>query len=151
MNTADEEAVLAIARSSEEAPHWTRRDYEQVLLPAPFPGPALLRCGLVALKDETVVGFAVASWVAQEPVAEVECLVVDPSCRRLGIGSALIEACLAWAGNTGAKQVRLEVRVSNTAAIALYQRQGFSAAGVRRAYYTAPEEDALLLQAPVPL
>jgi ribosomal-protein-alanine N-acetyltransferase len=41
------------------------------------------------------------------------------------------------------------VRSSNAAAIALYRRHGFSQAGIRRAYYSAPVEDALLLQAPL--
>jgi ribosomal-protein-alanine N-acetyltransferase len=87
----------------------------------------------------------------QEIAAEVEGLVVDRDYRRRGIGGALIEACMAWAGNAGASVVRLEVRPSNAAALALYTRHGFSTEGVRRAYYSAPVEDALLLQAPVPL
>jgi ribosomal-protein-alanine N-acetyltransferase len=41
------------------------------------------------------------------------------------------------------------VRASNAAALALYHRCGFSAAGVRRAYYSAPVDDALLLQVPL--
>ena len=56
---------------------------------------------------------------------------------------------MAWAPTPGPPPIRLEVRASNAAALALYQRHGFSAAGVRRAYYSAPVEDALLLQAPL--
>jgi [ribosomal protein S18]-alanine N-acetyltransferase len=45
----------------------------------------------------------------------------------------------------------LEVRASNDAALVLYHRHGFNAVGVRPAYYSAPIEDALLLEAALPL
>ncbi len=149
MAAQDLDRVLTLGFESVEAPRWTRRDYEQILLAAPA-GP-LARCGLVALGSDNLVGFAVASWLRLESAAEVEGLFVERSHRRRGVGGALIEACLAWAGNAGASTVRLEVRASNAAALALYERHGFSAVGVRRAYYSAPVEDALLLQAAVPL
>jgi ribosomal-protein-alanine N-acetyltransferase len=56
---------------------------------------------------------------------------------------------MAWAANAGASGVRLEVRASNAAAIALYRRNGFCQVGIRRAYYSAPVEDAVLMQAPL--
>jgi ribosomal-protein-alanine acetyltransferase len=151
----DLDEVLVLAADSLEAPHWNRRDYEQIL--SAEPSERLLRCGLVADSGGKVAGFAVASWLRQETVAEVEGLFVELDCRRQGVGSALIGACMAWAANAGASAVRLEVRASNSAAHALYRRHGFSTAGVRRGYYSAPAEDALVLQAsllpltPVPL
>jgi [ribosomal protein S18]-alanine N-acetyltransferase len=143
----DLDEVLVLAADSLEAPHWNRRDYEQILLAEP--SDALLRCGLVADSGGKVAGFAVASWLRQESTAEVEGLFVEMDCRRQGVGSALIAGCMAWAARAGASAVRLEVRASNTAAHALYRRHGFSPAGVRRAYYSAPVEDALVLQAPL--
>jgi [ribosomal protein S18]-alanine N-acetyltransferase len=143
----DLDDVLVLAAESLEAPHWNRRDYEQILLAEP--SDPLLRCGLVADNGGKVAGFAVASWLRQEAAAEVEGLFVDLDCRRQGVGSALIAACMAWAAKAGASTVRLEVRASNTAAHALYRRHGFSTAGVRRAYYSSPVEDALVLQAPL--
>jgi [ribosomal protein S18]-alanine N-acetyltransferase len=145
MTAQDIDDVLVLAASSVEAPHWTRRDYEQILCPE-----ALTRCGVVALSgDSCLTGFAVASWLAQETAAEIEGLVVAEKYRRQGIGSALIAACMAWAAESGASSIRLEVRASNTAALALYHRRGFSAAGRRRDYYSTPVEDAVLLQAPL--
>jgi ribosomal-protein-alanine N-acetyltransferase len=141
----DLDDVLVLAAESLEAPHWNRRDYEQILLAEP--SDPLLRCGLVADSGGKVAGFAVASWLRQEAAAEVEGLFVESNCRRQGVGSALITACMTWAAKAGASKVRLEVRASNTAAHALYRRHGFSPAGVRRAYYSAPLEDALVLQA----
>jgi ribosomal-protein-alanine N-acetyltransferase len=141
----DLDDVLVLAAESMEAPHWNRRDYEQILLAEPT--DPLLRCGLVADSGGKVAGFAVASWLRQEAAAEVEGLFVERDCRRQGVGTALIAACMTWAAKAGASRVRLEVRASNTAAHALYRRHGFSPAGVRRAYYSAPVEDALVLQA----
>ncbi len=45
----------------------------------------------------------------------------------------------------GARRATLEVRRSNEFARLLYERFGFTVAGVRRAYYTKPVEDALVL------
>jgi [ribosomal protein S18]-alanine N-acetyltransferase len=147
MMAHDIEDLLLLAARFVEAPHWSRPGYEQMLLPAP--PSALTRFAFVALSDNTLAGFAVVSWLTQETAAEVEGLVVDEKYRRQGIGSALIGACKGWAANAGASSIRLEVRASNAAALALYHRHSFSAVGRRRAYYSAPVEDAVLLQAPL--
>jgi [ribosomal protein S18]-alanine N-acetyltransferase len=143
----DLDPVLTLLGESVEAPRWARRHCEQILLAAPSEPLAL--CGLVALSGGRVVGFAAASWLRQEAAAEVEGLVVKREHRRQGIGAALIDACMAWAANAGASAIRLEVRASNAAAISLYRRLGFSTTGIRRAYYSAPVEDALLLESPL--
>jgi [ribosomal protein S18]-alanine N-acetyltransferase len=152
MTAQDIDDLIMLAARFVEAPHWSRRDYEKILLPVlppVSPPEALTRRAFITLSDSTLAGFAVASWLSQEAAAEVEGLVVDEKYRRQGMGSALLGACLEWAADAGASSMRLEVRVSNTAALALYQRHGFSAVGRRRAYYSAPVEDAVLLQAPL--
>jgi [ribosomal protein S18]-alanine N-acetyltransferase len=146
--TEDLDRVLALAAGS-EGPRWTRSDYEGILL-AELSDP-LQRCGLVALSDGYLSGFALTSWLRPETSAELEGVFVDRAYRRQGIGSALVAACMAWAANAGAATVRLEVRASNAPALGLYHRYGFSTTGRRRAYYSVPVEDALLLEAPVPL
>jgi ribosomal-protein-alanine acetyltransferase len=153
MTAHDVDDVIVLAAKFVEAPHWTRRDYEEMLRPAPVPVPThcLTRCSVVALSGSSLTGFAVASWLPQETAAEVEGLVVAEKYRRQGVGSALIRACMEWASKSGAASMRLEVRASNAAALALYHRHGFSAVGRRRAYYSAPIEDAVLLQAQTPL
>jgi [ribosomal protein S18]-alanine N-acetyltransferase len=147
MVAEDLDRVWVLAGESAEAPRWTRQDYERVVQSEE---PVLLaRCGLVAQCGNNLVGFVVASWLRQETVAEVEGLFVEQAYRRRGIGGDLVRACMAWARTIGAETIRLEVRASNVAALALYQRYGFCAAGIRRNYYSAPPEDALLLLAPL--
>jgi ribosomal-protein-alanine N-acetyltransferase len=149
MESGDIDRVLVLARESFEAPRWARGDYEKVLLDTP--ATVLVRHGLVALSGGSLVGFAIASWLREETAAELEGLFVERDFRRQGIGTALILACMGWAANAGASVLRLEVRASNDAALALYHHHGFKAAGVRPAYYSAPVEDALLLEAALPL
>ena len=96
-----------------------------------------------------LVGFAVATALSI-PEAPAECelefVLVRPPARRRGIGSALMETVLAWAGDLGAKEIWLEVRKSNVPAVRLYERCGFAITGSRPAYYVDPVEDALLMR-----
>ena len=71
MAAQDLDRVLVLAAESVEAPHWSRRDYEQILLAAPSDPLATLRVGC-ADSDGNLAGFAVASWLRQEAAAEVE-------------------------------------------------------------------------------
>jgi ribosomal-protein-alanine N-acetyltransferase len=145
LERSDIDPVLELAQTSSDAPTWTRRNYEQVLLDTG--APMLVRHGLVALSAGELVGFAVASWLSPEPAAELEGLFVEESLRRQGIGASLLRGCMSWAASAGAPALRLEVRASNGGALALYHSHGFSTTGVRPGYYSAPDEDALLLEA----
>jgi [ribosomal protein S18]-alanine N-acetyltransferase len=149
MEGADIDRVLLLATETSDAPRWARGDYEHMLLEAP--APLLMRHALVAQYGGSLAGFAVASWLRRETAAELEGLFVDRGFRRKGIGGSLMRACMTWAANCGASAVRLEVRASNDAALALYRQHGFCDVGVRPAYYSAPKEDALLLEATLPL
>lgn len=75
-------------------------------------------------------------------------LTVAPNWRRNGLGRDLLEHCLARACEHQANSLFLEVRTSNTAAIALYHSNGFIDLAVRRAYYPARDgrEDALIMK-----
>lgn len=72
-------------------------------------------------------------------------VAVFPQYRRNGIGKTLIETLCRLAGEMGAESVSLEVRPSNHAAISLYSSMGFEEVGLRKNFYRAPEEDALIL------
>lgn len=78
-------------------------------------------------------------------------LSVVPDARRDGLGGELLAQFLADARRLGAEQVFLEVRASNTPAIALYKRAGFETIARRESYYPvgstgAPREDALVMR-----
>ena len=78
-------------------------------------------------------------------------LAVVPEARGRGLGTALLLHALDQGNRLGARRALLEVRESNAAARRLYERLGFTVGGIRRAYYTQPTEDALLLTARRPI
>lgn len=91
----------------------------------------------------SLLGFACLWSIADE--AHITILAVHPDYRRQGLGQALLVAMLQSAWSRELKWVTLEVRASNQAAIALYQRFGFQEAGRRKRYYQDNGEDALIL------
>jgi [ribosomal protein S18]-alanine N-acetyltransferase len=72
-------------------------------------------------------------------------VAVAPAHRRQGIAAALLERLFEVTARDTSRGYTLEVRVSNAAAIRLYERLGFRARGVRRGYYTDNREDALIM------
>lgn len=99
---------------------------------------------LVAEKGE-ICGYGVLFVAADQ--ADISNIAVDPAFRGCGIGASLMREMLSEARAAGVKEVFLEVRESNVPAIALYHKYGFRQIGVRKAYYEAPREDALLMKA----
>lgn len=94
--------------------------------------------------SESVCGYVIAAAVADE--AEVLNLAVAPQSRRRGLGGRLLDAGLGMMRERGAREVFLEVRESNAAAIALYTSRGFAGLARRARYYRNPVEDALVLR-----
>ena len=72
-------------------------------------------------------------------------VAVFPEYRRRGVAEQLIAVFDKFARGNRLAFLTLEVRPSNAAAIALYQRFGFEEVGRRRNYYDLPKEDALIL------
>jgi ribosomal-protein-alanine N-acetyltransferase len=72
-------------------------------------------------------------------------VAVDPTSRRRGIATALLERLFELTRDDARRGYTLEVRVSNAGAIRLYERLGFQARGTRRGYYTDNREDALIM------
>jgi ribosomal-protein-alanine N-acetyltransferase len=72
-------------------------------------------------------------------------VAVAPDRHRTGIASALLVRLFELTATDDRRGYTLEVRVSNTAAIALYEGLGFEPRGVRRGYYTDNREDALIM------
>lgn len=91
-----------------------------------------------------LAGYVFARWVLE--TGEIMNLAVAPEQRRRGLARQLLHAVLEGLQARGVHEVFLEVRVSNQAAQALYLSRGFQVAGMRRAYYRQPTEDALVLR-----
>ena len=76
---------------------------------------------------------------------QIDNLAVATGWRRLGVGSHLLREAMVRAHRNGATRIVLELRSRNTAALALYRRQGLEVNGKRISYYVDPPDDALLM------
>ena len=102
---------------------------------------------LAAVEGRRLLGYVICS--RYDTVWHVMNVAVDPRRWRRGIGTTLLDELFARADGPH-EQYTLEVRVSNAAAIRLYERFGFRAAGRRRAYYRDNREDALIMWRTLP-
>ena len=98
---------------------------------------------LVAEQDGAVCGYVGSQTVLDE--TDMMNIAVHPDCRRHGIAAALIDELIVRLKERGSHILRLEVRVSNAPAIALYDSLGFTQLGLRKNYYRNPKENALIL------
>lgn len=131
----DAQAAFDVCASIPELAPWTLADFENVL-EAGYEG-------WLAESNGRVAAFIITRRAADE--LEIHKLGTAPEFRRRGVGSGLLTAAFVAAASHGVKRAFLEVRASNSPAIALYQAAGFAVVGRRRGYYRAPVEDALLM------
>ena len=105
--------------------------------------------GQLAWNEERPAGFALALDLRGE--CELLSLGVIPEQRRSRIGSMLLHSICVGARSRGTRSIVLEVAEDNTAARALYAKQGFTEVGRRRHYYDRARNviDALILRRPV--
>lgn len=99
---------------------------------------------LAAMRDGALVGHLICS--RYDTVWHLMNIAVDPGARRQGVATALLSALIERIDDgAGSAQLTLEVRPSNRAAIALYERFGFRSAGTRPRYYQDNGEDAVIM------
>ena len=128
-------AIETIERASYPTP-WSRSMFASELAK-----PSSISLGAFDA-EEGLVGYLIISrYVDAWHVMNV---AVAPDWRRRGIASALLERLFGVTAGDG-RGYTLEVRVSNTDAIRLYERLGFRSRGIRRGYYTDNREDALIM------
>ncbi len=94
------------------------------------------------VEAERAVGYIGMYHVLDE--GTITNLVVHPGYRRQGIASALLKETIDYARTHDLTRLTLEVRVSNTVAIELYESFGFERDGIRPGFYDSPKEDAAL-------
>ena len=135
MEHRDIDAVVAIQSASPQSAQWGKADYDLAGRVGTF--------GWVAEDNKQIAGFLVARQILDE--IEILNMAVLPEFRRQRIGSKLFSAALENACKQGVAKAYLEVRASNSPAIAFYKRHGFRSLGRRAQYYADPREDALVL------
>jgi len=131
--------MLELDRESPAAGHWSAQQYRELIAGEQ---PVSRMAWVATAAKAELAGFLVAKHLV--PEWELENIVVAPSARRTGVATRLLEALLSAARVTHSEAVFLEVRESNSAAQALYQKIGFRGAGRRKSYYSNPLEDAVL-------
>ena len=138
MKMGDLDEVMAIERLSFSHP-WLETTFQGEIQNdgISFPLVAVHRV------QKRIVGY-VLYWKIRDDV-QINNIAVHPDFRRFGMGEAMLRDVLLRTKCEGAVFVSLEVRVSNAAARALYEKFGFKPLAVRKNYYTYPDEDALVL------
>lgn len=134
---ADTSTMVALERESPAAAHWPVSFYLGL-----FADGAAARISLVAEEDGVLRGFLIARITGDE--CELENVIAAEASQRCGVASRLIRALIDAARDRNLACIFLEVRDSNAAARALYEKCGFAIHGRRKSYYTAPAEDAVL-------
>ena len=133
---ADLRALVKLERQADTAAHWNQENYAAI-----FAGAAPRRIALVTERGNAVAGFIVARAAGSE--WEIENIVVAANLCRQGIASGLIRELISQVRTQGGDGILLEVRESNSAARALYEKTGFLQDRRRSRYYHDPEEDAI--------
>jgi ribosomal-protein-alanine N-acetyltransferase len=134
---ADAAAVTEILKGSPEASQWTEWGFRELL---GWRGVL----ALVSEDDRKVIGFIIGRQVGGE--AEILNAAVIVARRRKGEGGALLKAVMDEFRARRVSRVFLEVRESNEAGIAFYQKHGFSKTGRRAGYYRDPDEAAIVME-----
>ncbi len=135
MRPEDADAVEEVEKASFAVP-WSRKSFwEEAANERTY--------YLLALDDEIVVGYA-GTWILDDE-AQITNVAVAPEYRGQKVGAGLMENLIKEAKKRGATRMTLEVRPSNTAALALYEKFGFKDYGRRPHYYLDNGEDAVIM------
>jgi ribosomal-protein-alanine N-acetyltransferase len=103
------------------------------------------RCYVVARVGGSVVGYSGLMLTGDD--AHITTIAVDPAWQRHKIGTRLMIFLARESMRRGARNLTLEVRVSNQPAQGMYLQFGFKPAGIRKGYYQETNEDALVMWA----
>jgi ribosomal-protein-alanine N-acetyltransferase len=134
MTESDLDVVSSMEKES-YSDFWSRHSFEEELENE--------HAVAVVMEETTgVVGYAVAVIALDE--ADLVKITVSEKERAKGYGKKLLESMKEILAGKGVTDIILEVRISNEAAITLYEHAGFVKEGIRPGFYSNPSEDAAL-------
>ena len=136
MELSDIEDILVVEKLSFSIP-WSRDSFEKEIV------DNNLAIYLVAKVNEKAVGY-IGMWKVLNE-GHITNVAVHPEFRHQGIGDQLVSELLSLCEKDNIDLVTLEVRKSNQNAIKLYEKHGFVAEGIRKAYYQDNKEDAIIM------
>lgn len=96
---------------------------------------------LKAVEDGQMAGFIAGDPRPRDGWGWIATIAVDPHYRRRGIGRALLHACET---KLGVQRSRLTVRISNQAAISMYEKEGYSTTEIWNGYYNDGEDGIVM-------
>ncbi len=137
MQKSDVDNVINIEEKAYGEHHWSKESFLNEL------SNDLARYYAAFDLDGNLVGYA-GCWQILEEV-HITNIAVSPDFRRQKIGERLLRQIIDDCYKNKAKYITLEVRVSNNAAIKLYEKYGFKSLGTRKGYYQNNNEDALIM------
>ena len=97
---------------------------------------------LKAVVEDEMIGFVAGDPRPAQNAGWIATIGVDPRYRRRGIARALLNACER---RMKYPRMKLTVRISNEAAIALYKREGYRTVDIWKSYYN-DGEDGLVME-----
>ena len=136
MELSDIEDILVVEKLSFSIP-WSKDSFEKEIV------DNNLATYLVAKVNEKAVGY-IGMWKVLNE-GHITNVAVHPEFRHQGIGDQLVSELLSLCEKENIDLVTLEVRKSNYNAIKLYEKHGFVAEGIRKAYYQDNKEDAIIM------
>jgi [ribosomal protein S18]-alanine N-acetyltransferase len=140
MTPDDLEAVLPLEEVLFAGdPPWSAAQFRSELAQGPK-----TRWYVVAEDAGEVVGYA--GLLVSADAADIQTLAVAPARQRQGLASTLLVALVSEAERRGVRDLLLEVRADNAAALGLYAQHGFEQIARRRGYYRAGRTDGLVLR-----
>lgn len=93
---------------------------------------------------QSIIGYIFGTTILDQ--AEIRKIAVAPKFRQQGIASHLLATVDQFLITSSVKECFLELRATNSAALTLYQKNGFQRTGQRKNYYTLPADDAILMK-----
>lgn len=135
MTLEDLPEILILEKALFSSP-WSEENYRFEILENPY--------AHYVVEDEQGLRGYLGLWLNDDAL-QITTLGVASSHQGKGLGQNLVKYALEYALENKVSVMTLEVRISNTKAIHLYEKNGFKKSALRKQYYSHPDEDAILM------